>query len=132
MKSFVNTVVGGMIGLAALYVVGRIAYQAGHDMAEAECRYDEIKRQTQALEAPKDRRDECEKKEPVVQREEPDVIVATVPKKQPRSLMTGVMQMIGGKKESVISRLLKHPDEHRVEAFVDGEELRIDVKPRHA
>ena len=49
MKSFVNTVVGGMIGLAALYVVGRIAYQAGHDMAEAECRYDEIKRQTQAL-----------------------------------------------------------------------------------
>ena len=101
MKSFVNTVVGGMIGLAALYVVGRIAYQAGHDMAEMECRYDEIKRQTQALEAPKDRRDECEKKESVVQREEPDVIVATVPKKQPRSLMTGVMQMIGGKKESV-------------------------------
>ena len=44
MKGFVGTVVSGAIGLAALYVVGKIAFQAGHDIAEAECRYEQLQR----------------------------------------------------------------------------------------
>ena len=98
-------------------------------MAEAECRYEEMVRRTQALEAPKERHDGHEEKETTMQETESDVVVATIPKKQPRGLMTGVRQMLGRKKESVISRLLRHPDEHRIEAFVDDGELRIDVKP---
>lgn len=44
MKGFVGTVLSGAIGLAALYVVGKIAFQAGHDIAEAECKYEQLQR----------------------------------------------------------------------------------------
>ncbi len=54
MKGFVGTVVSGAIGLAALYVVGKIAFQAGHDISEAECRYEQLQRGIDRRESKKD------------------------------------------------------------------------------
>ena len=36
MKSFLKTLIGGALGLGALYVVGKVCYEAGKDVAEVE------------------------------------------------------------------------------------------------
>jgi hypothetical protein len=36
MKTFLKTLIGGALGLGALYAVGKICYEAGKDMAEVE------------------------------------------------------------------------------------------------
>lgn len=36
MKTFLKTLLGGALGIGALYVVGKICYQAGKEVAEAE------------------------------------------------------------------------------------------------
>lgn len=36
MKTFMKTLIGGALGLGALYVVGKICYEAGKDVAEVE------------------------------------------------------------------------------------------------
>ena len=132
MKSFVSTVIGGAIGLVALYVVGRVAYQAGHDMAQAEQHYEEIRKKTVALESSKKEDDghiesasEEETKEPTV------VDPAPVRRQNKFGLMMGLKHLMN-KKESVLGRLVHHPEDHRIEAFVDGDELKVSVKPRTA
>lgn len=106
MKAFVNTILGGAIGLLGLYLVGHIAYKAGYDVAKAECYYDDICRKTEELQT-------SEKK--VADDAKQDIS----PRKR-------------SKKESALWRLIRHPDEHQVEAFVDGDELRVNVKPKNA
>ena len=128
MKSFVNTVVGGMIGLAALYVVGRIAYQAGHDVAEAECHYNEIRKKTKAIASPKEQNPE--QTEETIE-EEPVVETLPVKRQSKLGLMMG-LKRLAGKKDSVIGHLIHNPEAHRIEAFVDGDELKVSVKPRTA
>lgn len=60
MKGFVGTVLSGAIGLAALYVVGKIAFQAGHDIAKAECKYEQLQRGISAKTAKPETSDEEE------------------------------------------------------------------------
>ena len=36
MKTFLKTLIGGALGIGALYVVGKVCYEAGKDMAEVE------------------------------------------------------------------------------------------------
>ena len=36
MKTFLKTLIGGALGLGALYVVGKVCYEAGKDVAEVE------------------------------------------------------------------------------------------------
>ena len=62
MKGFVGTVLSGAIGLAALYVVGKIAFQAGHDIAKAECKYEQLQRGISAKTAKPETSDEEEEK----------------------------------------------------------------------
>lgn len=38
-RKTISTIVGGGIGLFALYAVAKLSYRAGHEMAEAEHRY---------------------------------------------------------------------------------------------
>lgn len=121
MKGFIETVVGGAIGLVALYVVGRVAYQAGHDAAEMEHRYSEIQKK---MEEKPQSKDEPSKE---------DVAIATipVPKKSVLSSIFG-LKRLSGKKESVIGRLIHHPENHQIEAYIDGEELKEKIKPKAA
>lgn len=133
MKNFVSTVVGGAIGLIALYVVGRVAYQAGHDMAQAEQHYEEVRKKTVSLETSK--KEDGGHIEPAAEEEEPKEMTvvepATVRRQNKLSLMMGLKRLMS-KKESVLGRLVHHPEDHRIEAFVEGDELKVSVKPRTA
>lgn len=132
MKSFLSTVIGGAIGLAALYVVGKVAYQMGHDMAEAEHRYNEVQKKTEELERPSKKEDEGTPETTDQAAEETAIAVATPIRKQSKlGLMVGLKKMLG-KKDSVLSNLVHNPEAHRLEAFVDGKGLHVDVKPRTA
>lgn len=128
MKGFVGTVVSGAIGLAALYVVGRIAFQAGHDIAEAECRYEQLQRGIDRKEAKKD----------VIVVEDPEENEETteevVPEKKQSKLgmLFGLRKILGKKGNSVVGDLLQNPENHVIEACVKGREIHVNVKPRTA
>lgn len=132
MKSFVTTVVGGAVGLIALYVVGRVAYRAGHDIAKAEQHYEDVRKKVAALESSK--KENGGRIEPAAEEEpkEMTVVEPTPVRRQNKlSLMMGLKRLMN-KKESVLGRLVHHPEDHRIEAFVDGDELKVSVKPRTA
>ncbi|MBQ8707842.1 MAG: hypothetical protein IJ523_07135 [Succinivibrionaceae bacterium] len=128
MKGFVGTVVSGAIGLAALYVVGRVAFQAGHDIAEAECRYEQLQRGIDAKTGKKDAI-VIEDSEEVV--EEPAEIVPE--KKQSKlGMLFGLRKIFGKKGTSVVGDLIQNPENHVIEACVKGREIHVNVKPRTA
>lgn len=130
MESFVKTVVGGMIGIAALYVVGKVAYQAGHDMAEMECRYRAMEKKAHA-DIQNGEEEATQEPTEAEETEEQAIIVPEVKKQSKLGMMLGLKRMMG-KKESVLGKLIHHPEAHRIEAFVQGEEIHVNVKPRTA
>ena len=128
MKGFVGTVVSGAIGLAALYVVGKIAFQAGHDIAEAECRYEQLQHGIDAKAA---------KKDAIIVEDPADDVEETaevVPEKKQSKLgmLFGLRKFLGKKGSSVVGDLLQNPENHVIEACVKGREIHVNVKPRTA
>lgn len=128
MKGFVGTVVSGAIGLAALYVVGKIAFQAGHDIAEAECRYEQLQR---GIEHKTNKSDVIVMDDPAEDLEE---TAEEVPEKKQSKLgmLFGLRKLLGKKGGSVVGDLLQNPDKHVIEACVKGREIHVNVKPRTA
>jgi hypothetical protein len=128
MKGFVGTVVSGAIGLAALYVVGKIAFQAGHDIAETECRYEQLQR---GIDAKTDR------KEAIVlddHDEDAEAPAEVVPEKKQSKLgmLFGLRKLLSKKGGSVVGDLIQNPEKHVIEACVKGREIHVNVKPRTA
>lgn len=128
MKGFVGTVVSGAIGLAALYVVGKIAFQAGHDIAEAECRYEQLQR---GIEHKTNKSNVIVVDDPAEDLEE---TTEEVPEKKQSKLgmLFGLRKLLGKKGGSVVGDLLQNPDKHVIEACVKGREIHVNVKPRTA
>lgn len=128
MKGFVGTVVSGAIGLAALYVVGKIAFQAGHDIAEAECRYEQLQR---GIDAKTDRKEAIVLDDPDEDAEAPAEVVPE--KKQSKlGMLFGLRKLLGKKGGSVVGDLIQNPENHVIEACVKGREIHVNVKPRTA
>lgn len=128
MKGFVGTVVSGAIGLAALYVVGKIAFQAGHDIAEAECRYEQLQR---GIEHKTNKSDVIVVDDPEETVEETAEVVQE--KKQSKlGMLFGLRKLLGKKGGSVVGDLLQNPENHVIEACVKGREIHVNVKPRTA
>ena len=128
MKGFVGTVVSGAIGLAALYVVGKIAFQAGHDIAEAECRYEQLQR---GIEHKTNKSDLIVVDDPEETAEETSEVVPE--KKQSKlGMLFGLRKLLGKKGGSVVGDLLQNPENHVIEACVKGREIHVNVKPRTA
>ena len=128
MKGFVGTVVSGAIGLAALYVVGKIAFQAGHDIAEAECRYEQLQH---GIDAKAAKKDAIIVEDPVEDTEETAEVIPE--KKQSRlGMLFGLRKFLGKKGSSVVGDLLQNPENHVIEACVKGREIHVNVKPRTA
>ncbi len=128
MKGFVGTVVSGAIGLAALYVVGKIAFQAGHDIAEAECRYEQLQR---GIEHKTNKSDVIVVDDPEETAEETHEVVPE--KKQSKlGMLFGLRKLLGKKGGSVVGDLLQNPENHVIEACVKGREIHVNVKPRTA
>lgn len=129
MKGFVGTVLSGAIGLAALYVVGKIAFQAGHDIAKAECKYEQLQRGISAKTAKPETSDEEE--ENSIPEETTDM--AILEKKQSKlGMLFGLRKMLSKKGGSVVGDLIQNPENHVIEACVKGREIHVNVKPRTA
>lgn len=126
MKDFVSTVVGGAIGLVALYVVGRVAFQAGHDIAEAEYRYETAQRKAVVKEQEPETTGEDDAEEELVE--------VPTPAKKPSKLgmLFSLRKVFGKKGTSVVSELIQNPENHVIEACVKGREIHVNVKPRTA
>ena len=129
MKGFVGTVLSGAIGLAALYVVGKIAFQAGHDIAKAECKYEQLQRGISAKTAKPETSDEEE--ENGIPEETTDMAISE--KKQSKlGMLFGLRKMLSKKGGSVVGDLSQNPENHVIEACVKGREIHVNVKPRTA
>lgn len=129
MKGFVGTVLSGAIGLAALYVVGKIAFQAGHDIAKAECKYEQLQRGISAKTAKPETSDEEE--ENGTPEETTDMAISE--KKQSKlGMLFGLRKMLSKKGGSVVGDLIQNPENHVIEACVKGREIHVNVKPRTA
>lgn len=129
MKGFVGTVVSGAIGLAALYVVGKIAFQAGHDIAEAECRYEQLQR---GIEHKTNKSDLIVVDDPEETAEETPEVVPEKKKQSKLGMLFGLRKLLGKKGGSVVGDLLQNPENHVIEACVKGREIHVNVKPRTA
>ena len=129
MKGFVGTVLSGAIGLAALYVVGKIAFQAGHDIAKAECKYEQLQRGISAKTAKPETSDEEE--ENGIPEETTDMAISE--KKQSKlGMLFGLRKMLSKKGGSVVGDLIQNPENHVIEACVKGREIHVNVKPKTA
>ncbi len=143
MKSFLKTVIGGAIGLMALYVVGKVTYQVGKDMGRAETEYEHLQDRV-------DRHDSDTTAFHSENQDGEDVSVASVQdetevpneenlRKVPMkrsgklSMALSALKLFRHKEsKSVIGDLVKHPEAHKIEAFVEGGDLRINVSKRPA
>lgn len=126
-KTFVKTVIGGALGLIALYAVGHVAYQTGRDMARAECRY-------RALSQPED---DVQPAAGITDGEEAaddtTVLMPAAPMRKPGRLgLFAGMRKLFARRQGVLGRLMQHPEQHQVEAFIEGSEIHVNVKPRAA
>lgn len=128
MKSFVKTVVGGMIGLTALYVVGKIAFQAGYEIAEAECRYEQLQRNIEAKTNVKEA-DEADKREETA---DAPVEIAPDKKRSKLGMLFSFRKIFGKEGSSVVGDLIQNPENHIVEACVKGREIHVNVRPKTA
>lgn len=132
MKGFVGTVLSGAIGLAALYVVGKIAFQAGHDIAEAECKYEQLQRGINAKTV-KTAKPEMPDEEEEADIPEETTDIAIPEKKQSKlGMLFGLRKMLSKKGGSVVGDLIQNPENHVIEACVKGREIHVNVKPRTA
>lgn len=132
MKGFVGTVLSGAIGLAALYVVGKIAFQAGHDIAEAECKYEQLQRRISAKSV-KTAKPETPDEEEETDIPEETTDIAIPEKKQSKlGMLFGLRKMLSKKGGSVVGDLIQNPENHVIEACVKGREIHVNVKPRTA
>lgn len=132
MKGFVGTVLSGAIGLAALYVVGKIAFQAGHDIAEAECKYEQLQRGINAKTVKTAKPETPDEEEEADIHEETTDIAIPEKKQSKLGILFGLRKMLSKKGGSVVGDLIQNPENHVIEACVKGREIHVNVKPRTA
>ena len=132
MKGFVGTVLSGAIGLAALYVVGKIAFQAGHDIAEAECKYEQLQRGINAKTVKTTKPETPDEEEEADIPEETTDIAIPEKKQSKLGMLFGLRKMLSKKGGSVVGDLIQNPENHVIEACVKGREIHVNVKPRTA
>lgn len=132
MKRFVGTVLSGAIGLAALYVVGKIAFQAGHDIAEAECKYEQLQRGINAKTVKTAKPETLDEEEEADIPEETTDIAIPEKKQSKLGMLFGLRKMLSKKGGSVVGDLIQNPENHVIEACVKGREIHVNVKPRTA
>lgn len=123
LKKMAETLVSGALGMLALYVVGRLSYQAGQEMAREEARYQQMQRArlegAQAPDTPDTPRTAEEKEQPL----------PIAPRRRGGLLN---MALGAGRHGGMLKQLLREPEAHRLEACVDGDALQIRVYPKDA
>jgi len=120
-RKIVETVVGGAIGLAALYAVAKVAFSAGQEMADMERRYHDLggaKVDIQVLEGSQtETKEACE--------------TASAAKTNGKlGVLLGLKRMLGKSKPSVMKDLMSNPEDHKLEAYINEGEVHINIKKR--
>lgn len=129
MKTFVKTVIGGALGFIALYAVGHVAYQTGRDMAKAECRYRALSQPNRDAQPIENLSDE----EGLLEEENTAIVMPAAPVHKPSRMgIFAGMRKLFARKQGVLGKLMQHPEQHQVEAFIEGSEIHVNVKPRAA
>lgn len=131
MKRFVETVVSGAIGLAALFVVGKIAFQAGHDFAEVELRYEQLQKGIDMKES-KNETVVVNESNNATESEETQPITVPEKKQSKLGMLFGLRKAFGKGGSSVVGNLIRNPENHVIEACVKGREIHVNVKPKTA
>lgn len=127
-KKTVETIVGGALGLLTLYAVGRVCFQAGQDYAAMRYEtYPEIKHSEPKTIDVSSKEEEDKTEVALVPVDIPAPVRAQRKKKSALSVLFGAGRILGNRK-SVIGNLVKNPEDHRFEAFVEGDELQIHVR----
>lgn len=128
MKGFLSSVVGGVIGLAALYAAAHLGYRAGREITELEHKYRELSEKAEALKqtSPGEGGEDAGSADGKEEAPSPAPSKAGKP-----GLFLGIKRLMG-RKGSALGNIIRHPEAHRIEAYMQGEELRVSVKPRTA
>ena len=157
MNVFLRTVIGGALGLGALYAVGKICYEAGKDVAEVERQLREEKPEEPGVqhveqmkmdlyaggekistvdETPENAK--AEMSEAIdnawEKNTKPAMLGRLVNKVKNAKLFLTAKKAFdkSSKKPGILSSLLTNPDGARIEAFVRDGGVQISVKPRAA
>lgn len=123
MGSFVKTVVGGALAILALYAVGKATYQLGKEVAQEEAR---LQKNVESDGAAPEENEPKETGGTPMGQEEP---AGQIRKPVKFSVLLGVTKLLR-RKDSVLRNLVKHPEAHKIEAYIEGEGLRINVRKR--
>ena len=122
-RKLIESIIGGAMGLAALYAVAKVAYAAGHDMAEAERKYDELCASGSVGSEPAAEQHEAESK----------ICIAKPTRKRNRlGLLFGLKKFLGKGNRSVITDLVSEPEEHQLEAYIKEGEIHVDIRKRRS
>lgn len=131
MNGFLKTVIGGAIGMAALYAVGKMAYSMGKEVAGAEQHLADLKKQAEAQAEAQTERDGTEGL-PMDEKQAGYIYVKKDDTgKTPISRWTLLKNSMGlfRKKDSLLRDMIRHPEAHRLEAFTDSKGLHVNVVP---
>jgi TctA family transporter len=110
-RKMVETIVGGALGLLALYAVAKVAYQEGKDAA---------KRENQPEKNPGD----------TVSEKQPEEAPVKKKRLSNLGLLLGLRKAVKAGGSSFLGMLASRPEDHKLEAFVDGDDLQIHVRKR--
>lgn len=124
LKRVVETFVCGAIGAVSLYIVGKIAYQAGKEIGREETKYAMLVASEHQVS------DANEQKTKETGESNADVTIYDSKPLTKKSCFQSIFNR--GKNllsnGSVLGRLIRNPESHKIEAFVEGEEIKINIK----
>lgn len=158
MKTFLKTLIGGALGVGALYVVGKICYEAGKDVAKAEQQIEkQLKTETvdyyasgehvAQIEMNLDELDPIDKKPENAKEEMSEAIDEAFEKDSKPTMLGRLVNKVknaklfmaakkafekSNKSPGILSSLLTNPDGAKIEAYVRDGGVQISVKPRAA
>lgn len=140
MRTFLKTLIGGAVGIGALYVVGKVCYEIGKDVAEVERQLATGENEVAHTEASGGTGEETPRTEEQPTQAEPvgepkqTVVGRTMDKIRNAKMFLKVKKALtrDGKSPGVLGSLLSNPEGAKIEAFVMDGGVRINVRPRAA
>jgi len=128
LKKIVETIVAGTIGFAALYVVAKLSYNAGHEIAQTERYCEELAKYKNAEESTILEKNKEEGGKTL----ETPCAPKPVKKYGKLNLFLGIKSMMGrgSGNGSVLGDLVEDPEGHKLEAYINEGEVHINIKKR--
>lgn len=140
MKAFLKTLLGGAAGLGALYVVGKICFNIGKEVAEVERQLESQKNEVEHYDW---KAHAGRKPEPDSEENRTEVKSDTTPDTTIQETKSGLTDKIrnakafirikkafeGNRSPGVLGSLLRNPEGAKIEAFVQNGGVRINVSP---